>query len=82
MLFLNVALTSRISTTMTIIGSSKFSHHIDGNSIRRIHFSWPKKLHNSNPVFFYAGKHVNLQIGYTGEKELRNCIDGKKARLT
>ena len=52
MLFLNVALTSRISTMMTVVGSSKFSRCADGNSKRRIRFSWPKKFCNSKSGVF------------------------------
>jgi len=80
--FLKVALTSRISATMTVVGSSKFSHCADGNSKRRIRFSWSKKFCNSNSGVFLGREHVDLQVGHTGEEMLRNCTYGKKARLT
>ena len=69
--FLNVALTSRITATMTVVGSSKFSLRADGSSKRRIWFQ-----------DCIDGEHVDPQVGYTGEEMLRNCKYGKKVRLT
>ena len=45
--FLNVVLTSWISTRITIVGPTRFSCCADGNSTRKILFSWPKKFCNS-----------------------------------
>ena len=50
--FLEVALTSQISATMTIVGFPKFSHCAGGNSKRRIQFSWPKEFWYSKSSVF------------------------------
>jgi hypothetical protein len=78
--FLNVALTSRISATMTVVGSSKFSRCVILSE--EYGLVGQRNCATQSLVFFYAGEHVDLQIGYTEEKKLRNCIYGKKARLT
>ena len=52
--FLEVALTSQISATMTVVGFSKFSRCAGSSSKRRIWFSWPKE-------FWYSKSGVFLQ---------------------
>ena len=50
--FLEVALTSQISATMTVVAFSKFSHCAGGSSKRRIQFSWPNEFWYSKSGVF------------------------------
>src|SRR5271168_4930635 len=54
---------------MTVVGSSKFSRCEDGNSKRRIRFSWPKKFCNSG-VFLrrQACRSTSSQLGILEKK--------------
>ena len=81
MLFLNVALTSWISTMMAAVGSSNSSRCDDGSSKRIIHFSWPKKFCDLNSgVLLWQWTCRSTSWVYCRRDAQK--LYGKKGRLT